>query len=68
MHFDIPALPIATLVMNAFASVTLVTNWIVKEERATDSTDAALGKIDWKVSRGGLKAARDIIVVASSAS
>ncbi|KAI9742610.1 MAG: hypothetical protein M1818_003751 [Claussenomyces sp. TS43310] len=46
----------------------------VKEERSTDSidvtdsTDAALRQIDWKIVRGGLAVTRDVILVASGAS
>ncbi|KAE8412089.1 hypothetical protein BDV36DRAFT_301248 [Aspergillus pseudocaelatus] len=34
---------------------------------STDSTDAALRRIDFKITRGGLEAARDVILVASGA-
>lgn len=39
----------------------------VRSVDSTDSTDAALRRIDFKITRGGLEAARDVILVASSA-
>ncbi|KAJ5919249.1 hypothetical protein N7466_010192 [Penicillium verhagenii] len=42
----------------------------LKQERSvdvTDSSDAALTAINWKIVRGGLKVSRDVIVVAAGA-
>ncbi|KAL2825045.1 hypothetical protein BDW59DRAFT_161994 [Aspergillus cavernicola] len=37
----------------------------VNEERSTDSDDAALRRIDWKIVRGGLAVTRDVMLVSA---